>query len=63
MILEFGGTSHSTWALRWDIETSPRERFHKLNAGFDYTAQESPSVSSNFSSEQRAYKQRSLVYP
>ena len=24
--------------LRWDIETSPRERFHKLNAGFDYTA-------------------------
>ena len=24
--------------LRWDIETSPRERFHKLNAGFDYSA-------------------------
>ncbi len=24
--------------LRWDVETSPRERFNKLNAGFDYAA-------------------------
>lgn len=24
--------------LRWDVETSPVERFHKLNAGFDYLA-------------------------
>jgi hypothetical protein len=24
--------------LRWDIESSPVERFHKLNAGFDYSA-------------------------
>jgi hypothetical protein len=25
--------------LRWDVEQSPRERYHKLNAGFDYTAE------------------------
>jgi Carboxypeptidase regulatory-like domain len=27
--------------LRWDVELSPHERYNKLNAGFDYTA-ESP---------------------